>query len=264
MKHYILSILLLPLFFSCNQKSVVDTETSEHQKIEQNFNPLDYSDIQLDSINAYFVDSTLTFFNQNEIQKDTMFVFGLTVVDFFVQKDRFPSFFTFYHRVNGTKYPYLYVAKKIEEKYKVINSLIYDEMRSIENIYLEDINFDNKKDIIIKSHHRSGSRVVSFYHLIVQEDFKNVASLLATDSLYIYPSEKEIIAFRDGGNFGMHEKNFYKWIGDSLTLTKYWQKSIDITGKKTIEKFIIQNGKSVRTSYDTITIEEEDIDSLWH
>ena len=96
MKNYIFLVLCLLVFVSCDK-----TSNSENKlKIEQEeyFNPLDYSDFQLDSINSHFVDSALTFFNQNKIKKDSMFVFGLTTVDFFVQKDRFPSFFTFYHK----------------------------------------------------------------------------------------------------------------------------------------------------------------------
>ncbi len=259
MKNYIFLVLFLLVFVSCNQ-----TTNSENKlKIEQEeyFDSLDYSDIQFDSINAHFADSALTFFNQNEIKNDSMFVFGLTTVDFFVQKDRFPSFFTFYHRVNGTKDSCLYIAKKIDGKYEIVNNLLYDEIKSVSRIYLEDVNFDKQKDIVIKSHCMSVGRIISFYHLVPQIDFRNTITLYSTDTLLIDAKNKQVITFIDDGTFGVNQKRLYKWQNDTLQLSRYWQRQIifnedskgEYEGEYLLEEFFIKNA-------DTLKVEGKEIE----
>lgn len=243
--------------------SCTKTSNSENDlKVEKEFNPLD--DFRLDSIGRVSVDSALLFINQINLKKDTSFMFSYADIDFFSKKDRFESFYLLKNSVCLYDNSYLYLATNQNGKYQIVDSLECYSLGWIENIYLEDVNFDTKKDIIIKYRNTSASRIVAFYHLILQENFKNNSSLFAADSLYINPSKKEIIAFRDGGNFGSHEKNFYKWKDDSLTLTKYWTTNIDITGKKTTEKFVIKNEESVRVSYDTMHVEESGMDSIWY
>ena len=239
------------MLFGCNPSNQQLVEQEEKE-----LNPLDYTNPQLDSINDYFVDSVFSFFQKQEPQKDTTLHFGWTTVDFFYQKDRFPSFFAFYNKINGSKEPYLYIAHKVNEKYEVVNKLGYNEMTYIQSIYLEDVNFDGINDLVIKSHFHASSRIVFSYDLILTPDFKNTASLQGTDSLYINPKKKEIITFGDGGVFGPHDKNFYQWQDDSLVMTNYWTMSYDIFGKQTTEKFVMKNGELVITSYDTIRVEE--------
>lgn len=178
------------ILFSCSQSN---QELSENKEVE--FNPLDYSDVQLDSINDYFVDSVFSFFDSKEPQKDTTLFFGWTVVDFCTQKDRFPSFFAFYNRINGSKEAYLYIAQKINKKYEIVNKLEYNEMLYIQSIYLEDVNFDSANDLVIKSHYHASSRIVFSYDLILTPDFKNTAFLQGTDSLYINPKKKRNNSF---------------------------------------------------------------------
>ncbi len=251
--------MLASLLFSCSQSN---HQLSERK--EKEINPLDYTNPQLDSINDYFKDSIFSFFDKKEPQKDTTLHFGWTTVDFFSKKDRFPSFFTFFHRVNGSKEPYLYIACKVNQKYEVVNQVDYDEMMYVQSIYLEDVNFDSINDLVIKSHYHASSRIVFRYDLILTSDFQTTAYLQGTDSLYINPKKKEIITFGDGGVFGPHDKNFYKWQDDSLTLVRYWTASTDIIGTRTTEKFAIKNGEPVRTSYDTMHVEESDMDSIWY
>lgn len=260
MKNY-LSILFL-LFVFCSCKKTIQSENTI--KIEQELISPNYSDIQLDAMGRVSIDSALLFVNQINLQKDTSFMFSYAEIDFFVQKDRFESFFLLKNSMCLYDNAYLYLATNQNGKYQILDSLECYSLGWVENIYLEDVNFDTKKDIIIKYRNTSASRIVALYYLILQDDFKNNSSLFATDSLYINPSKKEIIAFIDGGTFGPHEKNFYKWKNDSLTLTKYWESSFDITGKKTTEKFVIKNGKSIRVSYDTMHVEEIGMDSLWY
>ncbi len=262
MKNYIFLVLSLLVFVSCNQTSKSENEVKVEQ--DEEFNPLDYSDVQLDSMGRVSVDSALLFINQLSLQKDTSFMFSYAEIDFFVQKDRFESFYLLKNSVCLYDNAYLYLATNQNGKYQILDSLECYSLGWVENIYLEDVNFDTKKDIIIKYRNTSASRIVALYYLILQEDFKNETSLNAMDSLYRNLSRKEIIAFIDGGTFGPHEKNFYKWINDSLTLTKYWTTSFDVMATKTTEKFIIKKGESIRVNYDTMHVEESGMDSLWY
>ncbi len=261
-QHLLFVIFSLIVFVGCNPAIQSEKEIKEEQ--EKDFNPLDYSDVQFDSIGRVSVDSAILSINKMNLKKDSFFIFSYVEIAFFSQKDRFESFYLMKNTKCMTDNCYLYIATKTNEKYEILDSIDYEPRNVLDDIYLKDVNFDDKKDIVIKSFCRSVGRITFSYDLILQPDFENKIHLYADDSLYILKKQKKIIAFRDGGNFGVHEKNFYKWINDSLTLTKYWESSFDITGKKTTEKFVIQNGKSIRIDYDTTTVNEIAMDSIWY
>ncbi len=259
MKIYLLSLLLVSLLFSCNQKPISDNQKTEIKEIvkkekAKTYNFYSYTNIQLDSFFQVYRDSLLDTVQKNKFDKDTILRNEFSQVMYGMAANDFPAFAFVedkYCDIGGEDFEcksFLYYEKnsvfEIEETFTNQNSLLYAWYDT--EIERRDMNFDGKLDIIIKRPWHLVSRSVADHILILNSNSKNTEIITSTFELHTNPKNQTVISFSDGGNFGTHYKTINKWQSDSLVKIRHLEKSYDNKGKFTLEEFAIKNGKEIK------------------
>ena len=276
MKHYILSILLLPLFFSCNQKSVTSNDKTEFSKEELEMikerlkkeaeekkakeaeenkqKPIDiysYDDARIDSLFRLSLDSIMDFLDVTKFEKDTIIKNEFTYAMYGKAQNGFADFVFIESMYSDlldsiTTPTYLYVKNK--DRFELKNQFDFDEMswRNSE-IQRRDMNFDGKIDIVLQRPWFA-NRMIAEYLIIMDSNFKRITQTSSTYELLTNEKNKTVISSVDGGNCCTHYKIINKWQGDSLVKIRHLEKSYNHTeGGGILEEFVIKNGKEVKT-----------------
>ncbi|WP_338759425.1 hypothetical protein WAF17_11685 [Bernardetia sp. ABR2-2B] len=283
MKFQILSILLFPLFFSCNQKPVstnnkteelevikerlkkqeekeLEEIAKEKSKKEEPFNFYEYDDARLDSIFRLSLDSMIGFLNVTEFETDTIIKNGFTYAMYGKAQDGFSDFVfvesMYADLLDSLKTPtYLYVKHK--DKFELKNQFEFDEMSwRNSKIQRRDINFDKKTDILFQRPWFV-NRMIADYLIIMDSDFERIKMTNSTYELLTNEKNKTVISFIDGGNCCTHHKIINKWQNDSLVEIRHLEKSYNHKeGGGILEEFKIKNGKEVKTKSQKVTFED--------
>ncbi|WP_338815321.1 hypothetical protein V9L05_09730 [Bernardetia sp. Wsw4-3y2] len=276
MKFYILLILSILCFFSCNRKSVVDNEktyfTEGQKKLKENiatnksFNFNDYNDVQLDSIFRLSLDSMIDFLNVTEFEKDTVVENYFTNAMFVQAQAEFPEFV-----ILDSKYldlmdsidfwecpTYIYVKKdnKLE-----LSTTIVTSSRSWfgAEIYRRDMDFDGKLDLIISRPFYMASRDIATYHIFIKQDLNKNTTAFSTreEKLLVNNGNKTVTSFTHGGAYGIYAKTINKWKGDNLVEIRRLQRTYGTeTEDDFVEEFTIKNGKEVKIKSQKMSFEE--------
>jgi hypothetical protein len=267
MKFYILSILLFPLFSSCNQKPVVDNEKPyftegqikpKEQVVATNksFNFDNYSDVQLDSIFCLSLDSMIDFLNITEFEKDTVVENYFTNAMFVQAQAGFSEFVILDSKHLDLKDSldfwecptYIYVKKnnKLE-----LSTTIVTSSRSWfgAEIYRRDMDFDGKLDLIISRPFYMASRDIAAFHIFTKQDLNKNTTVFSTTEieLFVNNDTKTIVSFTHGGAYGIYAKTVNKWKEDNLVEIRRLERTYGTeTEDDFLEEFIIKNGKEVK------------------
>jgi hypothetical protein len=223
----------------------------------------------------YFLDSAMFVLNQKKSLQNTSYHHGIVQVDIISQHYDTFAFISIHGEAienDSIVFPNsLYIAYFHIDKWVLKDSILLDEMSMYlpDTIRKEDINFDNQTDFVLVYDIKSASRMVNSYELLLFNPQKNISKLrlYSTDTISILPKTKTIITWKDGGNFGTHEKNAYCWNNDTLQEIRRLEKSISMNKQGKIigydmTEYVLQNNKLV-TKHEWLEKIETDYFEKW-
>lgn len=108
-------------------------------------------------------------------------------------------------------------------------------------IELKDVDFDQREDLLIKTHVRASrivERITCFDYNRSTGDIgvAKITDLSSTDRIDCDEILKTVTCYTDGGNFGTHEKIVYKWNHDRLQAVKRLDMYVDLSAPDTSEE----------------------------
>jgi hypothetical protein len=166
-----------------------------------------------------------------------------------------------------------YLFQKKGKKWQVID--FYETIQpsvvpSKKTILMLDINFDNQKDIVFSAPTGSASRILEFYQFFLRtpEGYKYYEISpkkdyptffwFSTSTIGIDTVQQQLTTWGDGGNFGTHSKDIFKWVDGKLVITKSLEKTYNM-GKDVylFQELIYEQNKRKLVKEWTIRKEKE-------